>query len=105
MSCARARFSSVSGEWGESTYLAVRMEIIRADRDLASVIVSRPGPERRSVRVIEGMVGCSSVPMRRVVLFYLHTKETKSSGRRSPRINLERGGEAERMWGYTRPLG
>ena len=102
---ARVRFSSVSGEWGESRYLEVRKEAMKEERELASVMVSRPGPDRRSVSVIEGMVGCSSVPMRRDVLLHLHTDETKSSGRISPRRSLESGGEAERMWGYTRPLG
>ena len=72
---------------------------MKDERVRASVMVSRLGPERRSVRVIDGMAGCSSVPMRREVLLHLHTDETSSSGRISPRKSLESGDEAERMWG------
>ena len=103
--CARVRFSSVSGLCGESRYFDVRKKETNAERVRASVMDSRSGPERRSVRVMDGIVGCSSVPMRRDVLLHLLTDVTNSTGTISPRKSFESGDDAEMMWGYTRPLG
>ena len=83
-----------------SRYFEVRTKEMKAERVRESVTESKFVPERRSERVMDGIVGCSSVPMRRDVLLHIHTDVTKSSGRISPRKSLESGDEAERMWGY-----
>ena len=70
---------------------------MKKERVRASVTESRFGPERRSVRVMDGIVGCSSVPMRRDVLLHLLTDATKSLGSISPRKSLESGDDAEMM--------
>ena len=68
-------------------------------------MVSSFGPVKRSLSVIVGMIGCSSHPMRRVILPHSHTDERKSIGRMSPKERLERGALAEAIAGYTIPLG
>ena len=69
------------------------------------MIVSSFGPVKRSLSVIVGMIGCSSHPMRRVILPHSHTDQRKSKGRMTPKGRMKRRALAEAIEGYTIPLG